>query len=135
MLTATNCPRCGRVFTKIRNNVCPACEKIEEETFNVLKAYIEENPLCNMGQLSEATKVPIKRITQYIRDGRLEISQGMQGEIACSTCGKPIKTGRYCEACAIEIGKNVNEMFGKYGEGEGGKGKNRMFTLGQQKKL
>jgi len=120
----------------IRTPVCPACEKSEEETFQVLRGYIDDNPLCTMAELTDATKIPIKRITQFIRDGRLEISKGMIGEITCNKCGKPILTGRYCETCATEIGKNVNELFGKLGgDDKDGEQSRRMFTLGKSKRL
>jgi hypothetical protein len=56
-----------------------------------------------MKQLSDDTNVSVKRITQYIRDGRLEISHGMAGEIICTQCGRPILTGRFCEQCAMDI--------------------------------
>ena len=134
-MNATNCPRCGRLFTKFRAPVCPACEKAEEETFKRIVEYIEENPLCNMRELSEAVNVPIKIITQYIRDGRLEVSKGMMGDITCSSCGKPISSGRYCEACATDISMGVNELFGKGPAGKDEDGKARMFTIGRQKKL
>jgi flagellar operon protein (TIGR03826 family) len=112
-MTATNCPRCGRLFTQVRSPVCPACEKAEEEVFNRLKDYIEENPFCTMAALSDATHVSTKQITRFIRDGRLEISKGMSYEIGCEKCGKPIQTGRYCDSCAVEISRQVNQMFGK----------------------
>ena len=136
-MEALNCPRCGRLFTKIRANVCPSCEKAEEETFVKLRAYIEENPSCTLSELAEKTEVSIKRITQFIRDGRLEISRGMHGEIVCTKCGKPILSGRYCDSCITEIGQNVNTMFGKNIDPEesNGKSSNRMFTLGKSKKL
>ncbi len=98
-----NCPRCGRVFTKINKSVCPACVKEDEETFERVRSYVKENPLCTMTELSEETKVSVKRITQYIRDGRLEITKAMAGAITCAVCGKPIITGRFCEKCAMDI--------------------------------
>lgn len=131
-MNASNCPRCGRLFTSIRSNVCPNCEKAEEETFQLLKAYIGEYPMCTLAELHEATNVPLKRITQFIRDGRLEISKGMVGEIVCDKCGKPIARGRYCETCALAITQNVNEMFSSLDKKDSGQ---KMHTLGRSKKL
>jgi flagellar operon protein (TIGR03826 family) len=102
-MEVVNCPRCGRVFTRISKPVCPACVKEDEDTFEKVRAYVKENPLCSMKELSDETSVSVKRITQYIRDGRLEISHGMAGEITCTQCGRPILTGRFCEQCAMEI--------------------------------
>jgi flagellar operon protein (TIGR03826 family) len=106
-MQAVNCPRCGRVFTKIRTSICPACVKEDDETFELVREYVKENPNHSIGDVSEETKVSIKRITQYIRDGRLEISSGMSADIGCSQCGKPIKSGRFCEKCAAEIKSSI----------------------------
>ena len=110
-MEARNCPRCKRVFNYIRNPVCPACEKEEEETFHRIKQFLDDNPMCNMKELAEGTDVSVKRLTQYIRDGRLEISKGMVGEIRCDQCGAPISRGRYCETCALTIQNNVKNLF------------------------
>jgi len=110
-MQAMNCPRCGRVFTKIRSPVCPACEKEEEESFDAIKQYINDNPGCTLAELAEATGSSARRITQYIREGRLEISKGMSGEIKCDKCGKPITRGRYCDSCAIQVQRDVLTMF------------------------
>jgi flagellar operon protein (TIGR03826 family) len=112
-MEARNCPRCKKIFNYVRSPVCPACEKEEEETFVALRNFIDENPGCRMAELSETTGVSIKRITQYIRDGRLEISKGMSGEIKCDNCGKPIMRGRYCDVCAVKMHQNLNDMFKK----------------------
>jgi flagellar operon protein (TIGR03826 family) len=112
-MDAKNCPRCGRVFSHPTKNVCANCEKADEDQFQTIREYIKENPLVTLGELSEATQVSVKRITQYIRDGRLEIAKGMQGDIGCERCGKPIQTGRYCPACMIDVNSEINTLFGR----------------------
>ncbi|MDR1531605.1 MAG: hypothetical protein LBS62_05375, partial [Clostridiales bacterium] len=106
-----NCPKCGKLFTFTTVPICKSCEKKEEGQFEVIKAYMDENPSCTLGQLSHETGVPTKLIVRFIRDGRLQITNGMRGEITCESCGKPITTGRYCDACFIEINREVKEMF------------------------
>jgi flagellar operon protein (TIGR03826 family) len=102
-MEVVNCPRCGRVFTRINKPVCPHCVKEDEDTFEIVRTYVKEHMHCSMKELSEETHVSVKRITQFIRDGRLEISMGMAGEIVCTQCGRPILTGRFCEKCAMDI--------------------------------
>jgi flagellar operon protein (TIGR03826 family) len=106
-MQAINCPRCGRVFTKITKPICNACVKEDEDTFELVRAYIKENPDQTLQQVSDETHVHVKRILQYIRDGRLEASTGMSDDVGCGQCGKPISKGRFCEVCAGEIKKNV----------------------------
>ncbi len=112
-MEARNCSRCGKVFTVISSSICPECMKAEEDGFQRIKVFIEENPMCRISELAEGTGVPPKRILRYIKEGRLEISKGMRDEVKCDKCGKPINTGRYCDACIIEINQTVNELFNK----------------------
>ncbi|MCL2840146.1 MAG: flagellar protein [Defluviitaleaceae bacterium] len=105
-----NCPRCGKVFVKIREPICDPCVKEEEKIFENVRAYVRENQNKTIKEVSEACNVQPKRILQYIRDGRLEAGQGMNGEIVCSKCGKPIFIGRMCESCIVETNLQVNGM-------------------------
>jgi len=108
-----NCPRCGKLFAQIKSPLCPACEREDELTFQSLKAYIEEHPDCTLGELSEGTGVNPKKILGFIREGRLETSRGMHGDIRCEVCNCSITLGRYCHACTIKLNQNLSEMFYK----------------------
>ena len=105
-----NCPRCGKVFVKIREPICEPCVKEEEQIFEKVREYVKENPNLPIGEVAEACEVQPKRILQYIRDGRLEAVPGMKGEVVCSKCGKPLLVGRMCEKCILETGFQVNDM-------------------------
>ena len=106
----TNCPRCGKVFMRIRESVCPDCVKKEEQTFEEVRAYVKENPNQRVKDVAEACNVSVKRIIRYIREGRLEASTGMHGEITCSSCGKPISHGHMCEVCISKVSTEVGGM-------------------------
>ncbi len=106
-----NCPKCGKLFTYSNYPICPACKKDEDEKFELLKSYINDNPSCSMIELSENTGVTMKRILKYIKEGRLEISKGMRGELRCESCGEPIDKGRYCNSCVIKINQQVAEVL------------------------
>ena len=108
-----NCPRCGKLFTKILSPVCPKCERLEEEQFQEMRKYIEEEPHATITEVSEATGVPTKRILRYIREGRLIVPETMKVEIRCFTCGKQIDEGSYCDACAAKMAKDFQEVYGK----------------------
>lgn len=110
-MEARNCPRCGKIFNYVSRPVCNECHKKEEDSFKKLKEFIDENPDCTLSGLSDGTSVPPKRILRYIREGRLEITKGMHGEVKCERCGASVTTGRYCDACVIEINQSVNELY------------------------
>ena len=105
-----NCPRCGKLFLKFIEPICPPCVKEEEEIFERVRLYVKEHPNCSIKEASDACDVPVKRILKYIRDGKLEASHGMAGEITCGKCGKPILIGRMCDICANEASSQVKTM-------------------------
>ena len=109
-----NCPKCGKVFNRTSASpICKACEKLEEEIFESVRKYLEDNPNCSMAALAEATDVSPKKILRYIREGRIEISNDGGIDLRCAQCGKPIKKGRYCDQCVISINQEVGELFKK----------------------
>ena len=110
-MDVVNCPRCGRIFRRIISPICPACEKEEEEIFQKVRVFIDENKECTLGELSEGTGVSAKKILRYIREGRLEISKGMHGAVRCEICGRAISTGRFCEACMLKINQNIYDVI------------------------
>jgi ribosomal protein L32 len=110
-MNAQNCPRCGRIFTRITSPVCKECENAEKEKFEVVRAYVKENPHSSAQEVSEACDVSVKRLLQYVREGRLEISQGMEGLATCSKCGQPIKSGRMCQKCTRNMTSALSGMM------------------------
>jgi hypothetical protein len=99
------------VFTRIASPVCPRCEKVDEENFNKVREYIKDDPLCNINELSEATEVPVKRILQFLREGRLEVTKGLSGELNCVKCGTVIEKGNFCDACTVKLNKEIREVY------------------------
>ena len=132
-MTPTNCPRCGKLFMKIRNTVCPACEQIDEEKFQELREYIENNPTSTVGQLVEATNISAKRILRYIREGRLVLPEGIKIELSCKQCGVEIYEGDYCEKCSAKMKQSLSQAYGKKDAEKARKGQG-MYTRDQIKK-
>ena len=110
-MEVVNCPRCGRIFQKIKSPLCPSCEKAEEQIFESVRDYIEGNGDCTLSELSDATGASPKKILRYVREGRLEVSKGMHGDVRCEVCNRPISKGRYCDTCMIKINQNISDMF------------------------
>jgi len=110
-MEAANCPRCGKMFTRIVSPLCPSCEREEELVFQRVRSYIYENEKCTLGELSKAVGVSPRKILRFIREGRLEISKGMHGDVRCELCNRPIPKGRYCDACLIQLNQNLDNMF------------------------
>ena len=106
----TNCPKCGKLFMKFRDPICASCMKEEEERFETVRVFVKENPNRTIKEVSDECNVSVKRILQYIRDGKLEASAGIQSDVTCTRCGKQILTGRMCEVCINEVGNQIGSM-------------------------
>jgi len=105
-----NCPRCGKIFVQLSETLCKDCVKIEEAIYETVRQYVRDNPNSSINEVSVACDVPVKRVMAYIRDGRLHATPGMQDDILCSKCGKPILMGRMCEKCILDVNFKVKDM-------------------------
>jgi flagellar operon protein (TIGR03826 family) len=103
-----NCRKCGKVYTYIGGPpICPVCSEKDETDFKQVKEYLYNNPGASMSEVSTALDVSVEKITRYLREGRLEIVGGDGNLILeCESCGKSIKTGRFCQECQKELTKD-----------------------------
>ncbi len=124
-----NCPRCGKLFQYINSPICDLCRKEEEEAFESLKSFLKDNPGCTLTEISVATGVSTRKITRYLKEGRLEITKGLHGVLTCNECGKTILTGRYCPQCLLKISVDIKEMRStSHTKPDTGGKKSRMYT-------
>lgn len=104
-----NCRRCGKLYNYIGGQpICPDCKEKDEVDFKRVKEYLYQNPGATMSEVSTVLDVSMEKIRQYLRDGRLEIV-GDEGNfvLECESCGKSIRTGRYCDACSVDLQRNL----------------------------
>lgn len=116
-MEVVNCPKCGRVFTRIKDTLCPDCLKKEEDTYNLVRDYIKANPNSTMTQITKDTGVSTRKINKYLRDGRLEVTSGISDFLKCMSCGVPITTGKFCRNCSSKLSKSF-EGVAVYSEKE-----------------
>lgn len=124
-----NCIRCGRLFNYIGGvPLCIACKEDDEEEFKRIKKYLQENPGATISQVASELDVSIEKIKKYLREGRLEIV-GDEGIpiLTCEKCGKPIKTGRFCNECSRNLASELSSVvkksdFGSNYQRDGGMG-------------
>ncbi len=99
------CSRCGKLFVKTGNStLCPDCQKIEDEEFSKVEAYLWEHPNSSISEVSEKTDVKEKIILKFIREGRI-VNKSSTSTYPCKRCGKPITHGEYCDECLAELRK------------------------------
>lgn len=106
-----NCPECGQVFTYLRTNLCPACQKIDEENYKVVRKYIAENPGVGIAEVSEKTGIAEEKILRYLKEGRFSTEGMLQAKLQCELCGTAIKSGRYCAACQEKLTSGIKKVI------------------------
>jgi len=104
-MALANCRECGKLFLKISSDICPECQKKEEEDFNRVKDYLKENPNAKIAEIMEGTGVTETRINKFIRAGRLSIKP------TCESCGKAIDSGRLCPECRLKLLREVRNII------------------------
>lgn len=101
-----NCKRCGKIYNYTGSGVCNNCLRQEQEDFEKVREYLFNNPNSTTAEVSEATGIELKVISRFLKEGRLEadyIKMSDDSELSCEKCGKPIKSGRFCEICVREM--------------------------------
>ena len=124
-MNVRNCRKCGRIFNYVVGpHICPACREALEADFQRVKEYIRENKGATISQVSEECNVEISQIHQWLKDERLELTEGSAITLQCETCGAPIMSGRYCDKCRHELAMGLNSVVHnarKPGSDEGNK--------------
>lgn len=109
-----SCKECGRLFNHIGGiRLCVDCRSKLEDKFTEVKRYIEDHKNASINQVSEEMGVSTKQITQWIREERLAFSEDSSIFMQCDSCGKNIRTGRFCDACKADMAKNLGGVYRK----------------------
>lgn len=106
-----NCKSCGRMiqYPGFGLQLCGQCSKNLDMKFRDVKDYLKENPRTSINELSEAVDVTVSQINQWIREERLVFANDSPIGIDCESCGKMIKSGRYCPECKNRM---INQLGG-----------------------
>ena len=107
-----NCSRCGNIYAYDGFNICMKCRRQDEEDFQKVKEYLDENPGATITEVTEETGVDSKKIIEFLRQGRLEVEDEANLLLSCERCGASIKTGRFCEKCILEMQKEFKQSIG-----------------------
>ena len=87
---------CGHIFNYVAGPfLCPHCREKMEAKFQEVKEYIRNNPGVSIQDVSENCDVEPSQIQQWLREERLELTEGSSILLNCEKCGAPIRSGRF----------------------------------------
>jgi len=98
-----NCKRCKKIFNYLGNPLCHACIKKTDLEFERVRNFLYEFPGSSMEEVCEETGVCEVIIRNWLREGRLILSQNNAGLLQCQSCGIPIVTGQLCDRCIAKV--------------------------------
>ncbi|MGM0380279.1 MAG: hypothetical protein ACQEQE_11080, partial [Bacillota bacterium] len=92
---------CGVITRNRVEGYCFNCAIDEVDHFKIAREYLYINPGVSIKGLSKATGVPVEEINNYVRQGRLDVKEGVSAsdKKVCIDCGKEIENGSLCLAC------------------------------------
>ena len=107
-----NCTVCKKIFYPVDgSSICGECIKAENEQFVKVRDYLRNNKGADINVVSEETGVTTKKILRYLKEGKLEVSDGMKDFLKCEKCGVSIRSGQYCRKCIDELSKNLSSIL------------------------
>jgi len=108
MPDARNCRRCGKMYNYLSGPpICIDCKNADEEVFKKVKEYLYDRPGATLAQVSTDLEVSVEKIKMFLKEGRLEITEGSNIILECERCGKSLKTGRFCNECQNQVSNDI----------------------------
>lgn len=107
-----NCKRCGSIYTYDGFDICLRCRREDENDFKKIKEYLDEYPGANISEVEDETGVSSRKIINFLKEGRLEIGDDTNIILSCERCGAPLKTGRFCEKCIVQMDREFKQSIG-----------------------
>ncbi|WEG11262.1 flagellar protein [Pullulanibacillus sp. KACC 23026] len=102
-----NCPKCRKLYLKIRE-ICDECYQKQEEDFHKVAMHLREMPGDTIQEVSEATGVSVSQIIHFIATGRLQIGHFPNLTYPCQICGTSIRSGKVCKTCMDSLSQQTN---------------------------
>lgn len=108
-MNLANCPRCGKLFAANFRDICPSCIKEIEHEYETCVDYLREQKGATIQELSDATDVPVKQITRFVREGRISIMNAPNLMYPCEVCGTLIREGHMCDSCRNRLTRELTQ--------------------------
>jgi flagellar operon protein (TIGR03826 family) len=105
------CRNCKRIFNYVGGpKICPACREKLEEKFQEVKGYIQDHKGVSMQEVADECDVDVNQIRQWLREERLELTEGSSSFLNCESCNAPIRSGRFCDKCRNAMANDLQSL-------------------------
>lgn len=109
-MSLSYCPRCNKLFARGARDVCNNCFLEIEKEYETVAAYLREHKGSTIHEVSEATKVSVRQITKFIREGRISTANLPNMTVPCEVCGLPIREGNMCDSCRSKLQRDMKNL-------------------------
>jgi flagellar operon protein (TIGR03826 family) len=107
-VAAKECARCKKLFDYVIGPpLCRECKEQDEKDFHRIKDFLYENPNSTMADISKELNISVRKITRFLKEGRLETKKFKNIVLRCKKCGTPIDNGDYCSKCMLNLRKEM----------------------------
>ena len=111
-MALTNCQKCGKLFNRTRDRICPTCVSAEDDEFELVCTYMRENKVFFVVELAEETGVDRAKILKWVEEGKLELptppAKSKQAWPRCTRCGHRVeKENDLCQQCSKELAEQI----------------------------
>ena len=106
------CTFCKKPFASYGGKVCTKCLEQLDNSFIIVRDYLDENPNADMDMVEEETGVSSRIILHLLKEGRLILGTSKApggGILFCEVCKNPISTGRMCDRCKDDIATTMQK--------------------------
>lgn len=108
----TVCKSCGGVlvYRGLGEYICETCKEKDYDNYGKTRNYIEENPGASAVEIEKNTGVSKAAIREMLKESRFEIVEGTKSFLRCESCGKEVRSGRYCPECEKNIHLTIEKQ-------------------------
>ncbi|MCD7836487.1 MAG: hypothetical protein LUG83_07565 [Lachnospiraceae bacterium] len=105
------CEKCGGVyvFEGVGEYHCEKCGNLQYDDYGKVRLYIEQHPGANAAEVENATGVSQRSIRRMLKENRIEVADSSKVTLFCESCGKSIRSGRFCPQCEVKYHQKIEE--------------------------
>lgn len=106
-MTIAQCPRCGKVYSRVRTGVCFSCLPAEDEDYNKVHEAMIELHEASVEEISEVSGVGREVVMRMLEQDL--ISNVSSKAFECGRCGgRAISASKkLCQKCLSELDQQV----------------------------